>query len=225
VSTLGEKKVNATGRSIGARTGNRRTQIEGQFAPKTIEMLESAAFVVLSRSAHRILFRLEIELARHGGTDNGSLPVPYSDFQQYGIDRHAIPPAIREVVALGFVEITRHGRAGNAEYRQPHLFRITYRHTAQAGPTNEWKRIQTVEEAKAIAAAARKPVKRSAKRISSGGLRQFSVGESHTETASPIVAKPPLQSMVGNPPLLSISRVDRPAEPVSRGGTRRRGSA
>src|SRR5262249_26631794 len=35
----------------------------------------------------------------------------------YGIDRHAIGPAIRELVALGFVEITEHGRAGNADWR------------------------------------------------------------------------------------------------------------
>jgi len=29
-------------------------------------------------------------------------------------------------VALGFVEITEHGRAGNAEHRTPNKFRLTH---------------------------------------------------------------------------------------------------
>jgi hypothetical protein len=43
--------------------------------------------------------------------DNG-LPVTFNDFQRYGIDRHFIAPVIRELVALGFVEVTEQGRAG-----------------------------------------------------------------------------------------------------------------
>jgi hypothetical protein len=101
-----------------------RTSIKGQFAPRTIEMLRSAAYRVLSLSARRVLDRLEIELADHGGNENGRLPVTYADFHHYGIDRHAIPPAIREVEALGFVEITQRGRAGNAEFRSPNYFRL-----------------------------------------------------------------------------------------------------
>ena len=49
----------------------RRTQIGGQFAPRLIEMLESPAYRALSLSGHRILDRIEIEMAHHGGTDNG----------------------------------------------------------------------------------------------------------------------------------------------------------
>jgi hypothetical protein len=49
-------------------------------------------------------------------------------FVEFGIERHAIAPAIRELVALGFVEVTRQGCAGNAGCRQPTLFRLTYRH-------------------------------------------------------------------------------------------------
>jgi hypothetical protein len=42
---------------------------------------------------------------------------------------------LREVCALGFVEITERGRAGNAEWRRPNLFRLTYRRVGnrQAG--------------------------------------------------------------------------------------------
>jgi hypothetical protein len=102
------------------------------------------------------LDRIEIELADHGGADNGKLPVTYDDFERYGIHRHAIGPAIREVVALGFVEITEAGRAGNAEWRKPNLFRLTYRPTKYEA-TNEWEKIKTPGEAEAIAQAARAP--------------------------------------------------------------------
>jgi hypothetical protein len=80
--------------------------------------MESPAFRVLSLSARRVLDRVEIEHAHHGGKDNGALPVTFDDFQRYGIHRHAVAPAIREVVALGFLEITQQGRAGNAAWRK-----------------------------------------------------------------------------------------------------------
>jgi len=104
---------------------SRRTSIGEQFAPHTISMLRSPAWRTLTLSARRVLDRIEIELADHGGTDNGKLPVTYDDFVRYGVHRHAIAPAIREVVALGFVEITEPGRAGNADWRKPNLFRLT----------------------------------------------------------------------------------------------------
>jgi hypothetical protein len=102
------------------------------------------------------LDRIEIEMADHGGTDNGRLPVTYDDFERYGIHRHAVGPAIREVVALGFVEITEAGRAGNAEWRKPNLFRLTYRQTKYE-LTNDWDKVKTPEEAEAIAQSARAP--------------------------------------------------------------------
>jgi hypothetical protein len=135
------------------RVRKRRTQIAGQFAAHRIEMLHSPAWRVLSLSARRVLDRPEIEHADHGGAENGRLPVTYEDFHQYGIHRHAIAPAIREVVALGFAEITEAGRAGNAEFRKPNLFRLTYLST-NVGPTDEWQKI-TENEAEAIARAAR----------------------------------------------------------------------
>ena len=123
----------------------KRTRIDGQFAAREIKMLELPTFRELSLSARRVLDRLEIELAHHGGMDNGRLPVTYDDFQRYGIDRHAIAPAIRELVALGFIEVTEHGRAGNAEWRKPNQFRITYKHTRETSPMHEWKGIETSE--------------------------------------------------------------------------------
>jgi hypothetical protein len=134
--------------------------ISGAFAWRLIEMLESPAYRALSLSAHRAMARLEIELARHGGDpkENGKLPCTYEHLVEFGLHRHAIAPAIRELVALGFIEITRRGCAGNEGFRQPALYRLTYRH---AGPSkhiaDDWRRIKTLEEAEAIAQQARSP--------------------------------------------------------------------
>ena len=169
------------------RFGKRATSIQGQFAPRLIDMLVSPAYRVLSLSARRIFDRLEIELANHGGKENGRLPCTYEHFQEYGIDRDSIAPAIRELVALGFIEVTEHGTAGNSEFRRPNLFRITYRNTDGAGPknrsgagrTDEWRAVKTIERAVELATAAR-----SKKSNPSRGFSHVSVGVSRTEMPS-----------------------------------------
>ena len=136
----------------------RKSCISGQFSPRLVEMLESPAYRTMSLSAHRVISRIEIELAAHGGNDNGSLPVTYQDFIDYGIVRELIAGALREAAALGFIEITKHGRGGNAEYREPTLFRLTFAHdrnSRQRPPTHEWRRIKSIEDAQQIARAAR----------------------------------------------------------------------
>ena len=92
--------IGAAPNSTTSRPYRRRNKIGGQFAWRLIEMLESPAFRVLSLSARRVLDRIEIELARHGGSDNGRLPVTFDDFHRYGIHRHAVAPAIRETIGL-----------------------------------------------------------------------------------------------------------------------------
>jgi hypothetical protein len=141
----------------------RRNTIEGQFAPRLIEMLRSPAFRILSRAARQVLARIEIELADHGGMDNGKLPVIFDDFEAYGVRRHSIAPAIRELAAVGFIEVMEHGRAGNAEWRRPSKYRITYRHADRAPPTHEWRRI-TEDDAIMIAKSARRPDSNSARK-------------------------------------------------------------
>ena len=143
-----------------AKDPRKRGSIEGAFAWRLIEMLESPAYRVLTLSAHRAMARLEIEMAHHGGKpeENGRLPCTFEHFVEFGVERHAIAPAIRELVALGFVQITRKGCAGNAGFRQPALYRLTYRHCgSHKETTDEWKRIKTMEEAEAIAKSARAP--------------------------------------------------------------------
>jgi hypothetical protein len=134
----------------------RRDRISGQFAAQLVEMLESPAYRVLSLSAHRVLSRIQIEFAHHGGTENGRLPVTYDQFCEYGLHRHAIGPAVRELEALGFIEVTERGRPGNGEFRAPNKFRLTFRPTSKAAETNEWRKIETIEAAEFMAMAARK---------------------------------------------------------------------
>lgn len=157
------------------------TQISGQFAPRTIEMLRSPALQSTSLSARRILDRLEIELADHGGKENGNLPCTYDDFEKFGIHRHQIAAALAELTALGFIVITRHGRAGNAEFRLPTLFRLTYRNTKYAPPTDDWKKIKTINDAEEVVRTARTVWREKGKiQKSSGRKRQGSVAVSDT---------------------------------------------
>ena len=174
------------------RSTRRSGTIGGQFAPRLIEMLEAPAWRVASLSARRVIERIEIELGHHGGNDNGRLVVTYDDFESYGIDRHAIAPAIREAEALGFIEITQRGRAGNAKWRAPNTFRLTFcpSKRGRSDSTHEWRRITTVEAAEAIAKTARRGGK---KLFPSGGKRHPPVGETPTENLNPQWGKPPLR--------------------------------
>ena len=56
------------------------------------------------------------------------MPVTFDDFARYGIRRHSIGPALDELEALGFIEITEHGKmARAAEYRRPNKFLLMSR--------------------------------------------------------------------------------------------------
>jgi hypothetical protein len=137
---------------------NRRNRISGQFAARLIEMLESPAYRALSRAALMVTARIEIELAHHGGNDNGRLPVTTDHFVEYGVHRSAVAPAIREAQALGFIKVTQRGRGGNAEHRQPNTFYLSFaygRGAKSTPPTHYWRNIKTLEEAERIAREAR----------------------------------------------------------------------
>jgi hypothetical protein len=177
------------------RGNKKRTSIRSAFAPRRIEMLNAPAYCVLSLSARRVLDRIEIELANHGGRDNGKLPVTFDDFVRYGLDRHAIAPAIREAAALGFVNAIT-GRAGNGEFRNPNLFGLTYRHIIAntiAEPTDEWNRIKTREDAERIAQQARnaRKIRPARKQNARGGKHTSPVGKTPTVNGtSPVGGTP-----------------------------------
>jgi hypothetical protein len=168
----------------------RRNEINEQWASYPIAMLESPAYRVLSQGAHRVIARIAIELANHGGNDNGKLPVTKEQFIEYGLHNDAIAPAIREAEALGFIQITERGRGGNAEMRRPSLYRITFlneRGSKAKPPTHEWQRIKTVEDAEHIADEARKAKSQNAVNNGRAAWRKqqakkhFSVPKTRTE--------------------------------------------
>ncbi|CAN7679737.1 hypothetical protein LJR090_001807 [Bosea sp. LjRoot90] len=93
----------------------------------------------------------------HGGGMNGRLPCTYRDFEAAGVPYKAIAAAIRQCVALGFLEITHQGTPSISQYRNPSRYRVTYvfgREKLVDGTplpqrTDEWKRIETDEQAAA----------------------------------------------------------------------------
>jgi hypothetical protein len=201
-----------TGRGLPGRASvhsGKKKKLPVPFAPRSGEMLASPAYRVLSLSGHRVLARLEIEWLNHAGTNNGRLIVTYSDFEKYGIERHAIGRAIREVVALGFVQVMKRGRAGNAEWRTPTLYRLTH-HLADGATsdrTDEWRQIATVEHAEAIATAARNGVtkgrakkqKSSAQKATDTSAQKATEnGNSSMKTSEVPVRKKPLLSISGS---------------------------
>jgi hypothetical protein len=193
----------------------RRNSINERFAARTIEMLESPAYRVLSLSAHMVVARIEIELGHHGGNDADRLPVTNADFVDYGVHRAAIAPAIRELEALGFIKITERGRGGNAEHRSPNLFFLTYAaHRGKQPLTNDWRRITTFSQAQEIAKTARANKnphavitgknnwRRRKRQFSSTGFRQVSTPEIDTEKAK----SPPPETGTTAPPRKPVLR-------------------
>jgi len=187
---------------------SKKQGIHGQWMWQLVEMKESPAWRELSLSARKLLDRIEIELAHHGGDRggknlNGALPVTYGDFVAYRIDRHAIAPAINEAVALGFLEVTEQGCAGNEVFRRPNKYRLTYRFDPHhEKPTDEWREIKTDEEAALIARTARRAGRENRSPV---GVRAKPVVGENPTTAS--VGKTHTTAIVAKPTLLSISRV------------------
>jgi hypothetical protein len=192
-------------------------------------MLESPAYRVLSQSAHRVISRLELELCYHGGNDNGQLPVTFDDFVEYGIDRGSVAPALREGEALGFFCITDRGRGGNREYRAPNKFYLTFafgRESRKKPPTDEWRKIKTIEEAKTIARLARAEKdqravahgkrhaeKRTQKQKPGVGKSHASMRRVRTENEKRPIRKPHTTASSEKSALVSISRVSEPQQP------------
>jgi hypothetical protein len=135
----------------------KHNKITGQWSARAIEMLESPAYRVMTRAALLALSRIEVELAHHGGQDNGKLPVTFDDFVEYGLSRASIGPALIELETLGFIKITERGEmARAAEYRKPNKFQLMTRPKGKnMGEQWPWQRFKTAEDAEAAVAEAK----------------------------------------------------------------------
>ena len=107
------------------------------YIKRRLCLIESAAMAQLTLAAHRVLLRLEIELLKHAGKNNGALIVTYNDFVAFGIRRMSIAPAIRLLVEVGLIEVTDRGWR-TAEHGRPAKYRLTYLPAYGKPPTDEW---------------------------------------------------------------------------------------
>lgn len=206
----------------------RRNQIAGQFVSRPRQLVESPAMRVLSLAAHQALMRIEVEHMSHGGVENGKLPVTYRQFEEWRVRRHRVASGVRELVALGIIEITRRGYSGAADMRAPNLYRLTYLQAwnAKDTGTHEYLRIGSVEQAEAIAAAARKGadprnVERGKKNFATPQIVQKRPPKAWGEAAN---SHPPKRGARVHPPIrgaLSISRVGTPLDMDSGAGPSR----
>ena len=106
----------------------------------TSELINSLAWRSMSVNCLKLIHRLLLEHCNHGGLENGRLVCTYKDFQEYGLTRNKIRPAIEEADFLGLVKHQRGERV--FAKNQPNSYRITFYGTSEArDPTNEWKRI------------------------------------------------------------------------------------
>jgi hypothetical protein len=156
-----EKRRNRSGQGVSPGsplvTGRPRNQIAENWVSYPRSMISSPAMRALSLSAIRAMHRLEEEHMDNGGAENGRLIVTHDQFIAWGIHRDSVSPAIRELVALGFVEITEKGAAGNENHRRAARYRLTYvNNSGRSQPSHEWKTIKTAEDADSIAAIARR---------------------------------------------------------------------
>jgi hypothetical protein len=131
-----------------ARSG-KRSVIKEQFMSIRQSVRESYAWQALPDSARRLLDRLELEFMRCGRTRNGALICTYDDFHKAGIRRASIALAIRQCVALGFLEVTEPGRRSAAGMKFPSRYRLTYSHArwTHEEPTDEWKSVRSMDDA------------------------------------------------------------------------------
>jgi hypothetical protein len=124
-----------------------------RFIMRPLELYTSHSYRVLNLHERRCLDRLELELIKRYGKDNGKLIVTYADVEREGVGPKYAAASFRVLQALGLIERTRQGRAAVGEFRSSNLWRITYLPTApgKKDQTNDWMKIQSPEEAEAIA--------------------------------------------------------------------------
>ncbi len=106
----------------------------------TAELLNSVSWRSMSVNCRKLIDRLLLEHCNHAGLENGGLICTYNHFQEYGLTRNKIRPAIEEADFLGLVKNQQGERIFARNH--PNSYRLTFYGTKDAkDPTNEWKRI------------------------------------------------------------------------------------
>jgi hypothetical protein len=111
-------------------------------------VLNSPAWLAMSDQCRKLVDALMAEHADHGGQENGNLMAPYNMLHARGMRRGNILNTIVEAEALGIVDPARGARSYGSR-KAPSRYRLTWLGTPDGlMPTNEWKLIETVAEAK-----------------------------------------------------------------------------
>jgi hypothetical protein len=130
--------------------GKNRPPEHSSWVWLTAEMLDSPAWRALPGNAMKIVLRIALEHLKHGGADNGRLPVTYADFVKFGVRRNSIREAIEVAIALGWIDRTSVGEVPwHGDIRKPSTYGLTWlpeNNGAQA--SNRWIKIGTHAEAK-----------------------------------------------------------------------------
>ena len=144
---------------------SRSSWAERPRAPIPFSLLDSPAFMAISNAGRQAFWRLVVEYGRHRGRENGRLVCTHKNFEDWGIPTNLVARAIRELVAVRLIEITRAGAAGNADLRRAATYRITaFAAVDREGDdgTHDYERVATLEEAEALVRSARDTVSKRA---------------------------------------------------------------
>ena len=144
-----EFRVNNTGRNDGRQKSKKRNKIHEQFVPFRRSMLESYAYAALNLNDRKILDRFCLEHMSHAGTENGNLKCTYKDFEQFGIRPASISDCLKRLEALGFIEKVEQGEFRAMDFKTPSIYRVTFLNDGMEA-TDEWKKIESLEQAKEI---------------------------------------------------------------------------
>jgi hypothetical protein len=106
--------------------------------------------LIRHKAAHLVVERVIDEYLEHAGQDNGRLIVTYGNFRtDCGLSDHSIPEGIDIAEALKFLIVHR-GRKSKKDRRNPNRYGLTFYPIYEEFETNDWSRIQTRAQARAI---------------------------------------------------------------------------
>ena len=119
-------------------------------------LIDSPAWGSVSATDQRAYIAIRRAL---GKTNNGDLSLPLSRARHYRITSPAtLAKALRALVAVGLIAVTRRGGSTRGGQRQPTLYRFTDEQVYEMAPkhidpfkaTNGWKDVKSISEGKAL---------------------------------------------------------------------------
>jgi hypothetical protein len=99
----------------------------------------------------KVVLRIALEHLKHGGVENGKLPVTYQDFARRGVRKNSVREAQLVAIHLGWVDRTSIGEVPwHGDIRSPSTFGLTWLPRYDGAPANNrWASIETELDAKA----------------------------------------------------------------------------